>query len=314
MAIKVNGNTVIDNTLQANVKYLTLFASFPSITMEDTDRVAGVDRLNTITHSGGNMYLGCEGGSIRFAGINGTTVKSIPKINVTGVGWQDILYNSGNISVGSGSTLDVSGGALTLAANQISGASVASATTTTKGAVEKATTAEAQAGTATGKYPDVVGVKAEIVAQTSQSAQWRQEQASGTDGGASAAGWNTRSLNVERHNSIAGASYAPATGRITLPAGTYDIDAFATAYEVQRTQLALYNITAAVYQIIGMSSWTAYINSWPTQLRGRITITATTVFELRHYCQIANPAGLGSFSGSGEVEVYVEVNVKKIVA
>jgi len=56
-------------------------------------------------------------------------------------------------------TYNFSGGTLTLADNQIGGVKVAAATVLARGTVEKSTSAENLAGTASDKFPDVPGVK-----------------------------------------------------------------------------------------------------------------------------------------------------------
>lgn len=73
------------------------------------------------------------------------------------------ILSGASITVGNGKVPDVSAGVLTLADNQIAGAKVAAATTTTRGTVEVATLAEAEAGAA-GKFPDAAGVAAQIAA------------------------------------------------------------------------------------------------------------------------------------------------------
>ena len=71
--------------------------------------------------------------------------------------YSSVMTVSGTFTVTG--TVDVSGGTLTLADGQIAGVKVAAATDTTRGTVEKSTSAENLAGTATDVFPDVAGVK-----------------------------------------------------------------------------------------------------------------------------------------------------------
>lgn len=144
------------------------------------------------------------------------------------------------------------------------------------------------------------------------------ETASGTAAGASTANtFVVRVLNTLRANTISGASLA--SNQITLPAGTYRIRASAPANGVNLHTARLYNVTDAASAIIGTSENTTSLAATPsetTQTRsfvdGRITITATKVFELRHYCQeLVATNGLGSSVSAGGSEVYSVVEIIK---
>lgn len=78
--------------------------------------------------------------------------------------YSSVMTVSGTFTVTG--TVDVSGGTLTLADDQIAGAKVAAATDTTRGTVEKSTSAENVAGTATDVFPDVAGVSEMIAGGT----------------------------------------------------------------------------------------------------------------------------------------------------
>ena len=186
------------------------------------------------------------------------------------------------------------------------------ASVTAAGIVEKASTAEAQSGTAPDKYPDVVGVKSEIVALTTQSAQFRYELPSGTDGGASVVGWNTRLVNTTTYNSLSGAGIA--SGQIGLLAGTYDIRVLSAGFEAQASQVVLRNVTAGTNDIIGVVCKPSAGEAFVGEATGRVTIASTSYFEVWHWRQAAHTTGLGVASNSGLPEVYVEVNITKIPA
>jgi hypothetical protein len=143
----------------------------------------------------------------------------------------------------------------------------------------------------------------------------QDQKSSGTDGGtSSAATVHTRDLNTTITNTITGASLA--ANQITLAAGTYDIWAEAPAHDVTRHRLQLYNITDAAIEILGGSSHIGSGDNAVTgaTLRGQLTITGSKVFELRHYTQSAKATlGLGVATSDGNVEVYANVLIRKVV-
>ena len=141
--------------------------------------------------------------------------------------------------------------------------------------------------------------------------QAQDQKASGASAGtATATTWNVRTLNtVVGTNTIPGAALA--SNQITLPAGSYEIQASAPAV-VLKHKLGLYNTTDAAFALIGLSSDGSPTDgvSGPAALRGRITITGTKVFELQHYASAGGQ--LGTATGSGQVEVYADIQIWKI--
>lgn len=138
----------------------------------------------------------------------------------------------------------------------------------------------------------------------------QEQQPIGTAAGTSIAGIQTRTLNTLVTNTVPGASLA--ANQITLPAGTYRIDASAPAFASNSHRLFLYNITDAAYTLLGSSE---YCNtSYPTQTRGLLfglfTISGTKVFELRHDIQSAQLTdGLGVASNMVGVEIYTIIRI-----
>lgn len=143
------------------------------------------------------------------------------------------------------------------------------------------------------------------------------EKSTGTDGGTFTSGaWRTRDLNTTRANTITGASIG--SNQITLPAGTFRIQATAPAAQGPATDFAkarLYNITDAATVIVGTTSVIGVAGSTgQSQERslivGRFTIASQKVFEIQH--QISSSAstnGFGHASGFSEVEVYTVVEI-----
>lgn len=141
----------------------------------------------------------------------------------------------------------------------------------------------------------------------------RDEKASGTNGGSSVVGIQTRTLNTTSSNTISGASLSG--NQVTLPAGTYRVTGSAPAFS-NSSKSFLYNVTDAANQLIGWSvngisgsaSDQAESRSF---VRGRFTITGPKVFELRHYISEAIATiGLGAPTSQG-TEVYAELEIIK---
>lgn len=147
----------------------------------------------------------------------------------------------------------------------------------------------------------------------------RDQKASGTSGGTLSSGtWNVRTLNTVVDNSITGASLA--SNRITLPSGTYDLDATLPAGRNgtdsgYSAKAAVYNVTDSAFLLIGGSAYTDASSqsggSFDTRVRGRFTLTATKDIDIRHYIQGSGVSG-GLDMGTGQVEVYTEVIIKKV--
>lgn len=145
----------------------------------------------------------------------------------------------------------------------------------------------------------------------------QHQESSGTSGGSSVAGaWTTRTLNTEVTNEITGASLA--TDQITLPAGTYEIQAdgvVAGGANGNNSILRFRNTTDSDTVAIGIAGEVgtgSEHNVRPT-LRGKFTIGATKVFALQYYGQGSlATTGLGQPITSGEVEVYADVYIRKV--
>lgn len=141
----------------------------------------------------------------------------------------------------------------------------------------------------------------------------RDEKASGTTGGASIAGVQTRTLNTVSANTIAGASLS--SNQITLPAGTYRITASAPAANVNNHQAYLYNVTDSAISMMGTSEQTTAIaaTDWvatSSVVKGRIVLATSKVFELRHNTGGVYSSGLGVAASTG-TEVYSWIEILK---
>lgn len=142
----------------------------------------------------------------------------------------------------------------------------------------------------------------------------RDEKASGTDGGTFTSGsWQTRTLNTVKTNEIIGASLS--SNQITLPAGTYEIEAFSIGYRCELHKTRLRNISDSSDLLIGSSerSYTTGRTSSKSKLRGRFTIAASKTIELQHRCSSTySTEGYGVACSFGVVEVYSDIIIRKI--
>lgn len=141
----------------------------------------------------------------------------------------------------------------------------------------------------------------------------RDEKATNTTGGNSVVGSQTRILNTLQANTIAGASLA--ANQITLPAGTYRVDAGAP-HSINGGKANLYNVTDGAIQLLGMTDNGSIASSgdpiqqW-SRVKGRFTIAAPKVFELRHWLSEAKTGGLGVQAVDGNVEIFSFVEILK---
>ena len=143
----------------------------------------------------------------------------------------------------------------------------------------------------------------------------RDEKSNNTNGGTFSSGaWRTRTLNTVMTNEVTGASLA--SNQITLPSGTYYIDASAPGYYCQDHKTKLYNITDSSDILIGTSEWSAP-SSGNVQSRsflsGRFTLGAEKVVQFQHRCITSRSTdGFGQATGVGVVEVYADVRMWKV--
>lgn len=133
--------------------------------------------------------------------------------------------------------------------------------------------------------------------------------------------WNTCTLTTSVTNEITSASLA--SNQITLPAGTYYLEAISLWYHnIQETpksgKLRFRNITDGSTPLVGTAFSAGQVGSsdtasagGPVFVRGRFTIASAKIFELQAY-----PTSAGSHGGlavsSGESEVYSDIAIWKV--
>lgn len=140
------------------------------------------------------------------------------------------------------------------------------------------------------------------------------QRPSGTAGGASVVGTQTRTLNTIAHN--AGDIVSLTANTFTLRTGTYWIHAIAQSYAVDRQRLFLYNVSAGTRLTLpSTNGFGASANAGESlaTLWGRLVVTANTDYQLRQYCETANAFGLGvAVSEPGQLETYAIVDIVRI--
>jgi hypothetical protein len=146
----------------------------------------------------------------------------------------------------------------------------------------------------------------------SQLLHVRDEKASGTNGGSASVGNNTLTLNTVLTNEITGASLS--SNQITLPAGTYYIEASGMVFFVNNFKLFLRNVTDSTNTLIGSNGWAttnvASSNSNLSHVKGRFTIASQKTFSLLMYTSVARATnGLGVQVGDGTTEVYHQAQI-----
>ncbi len=142
----------------------------------------------------------------------------------------------------------------------------------------------------------------------------RDEKGASDHGGTFTSGsFQTRTLNTSLTNEISGASLS--SNQITLPSGTYYINASAPAYSVNRHTIKLRNITDSTDTLLGTSSYAEGSTSVANiaMVTGRFTISAQKTFEIQHRCQTTSATlGFGVAKDMSETNVYTDVQIWKV--
>lgn len=160
-------------------------------------------------------------------------------------------------------------------------------------------------------------VSTDVLASTAKSFQAQlfhaqDQKSSGTAGGTSVNG-GTRDINTVVTNEISGASLA--SNQITLPAGTYYIEASAPLNSGGGSthKAYLYNVTDGGNTVLGTSEYSSPNGSITrSHILGRFTISSTKTFEIRH--GLSSPQGGNGWGVASSVstEVYTEARIWKI--
>lgn len=142
----------------------------------------------------------------------------------------------------------------------------------------------------------------------------QDQKSSGTLGGSSVIGWQTRTLNTVVTNEITGSSLS--SNQITLPAGKYWVYATSSYVGGNGKRLKIYNVTDSSDIIQGSNSYSetfGSIVSLNVILSGYFEIASQKDIDLRMYSEAARATnGLGQDVTSGDNEVYSEILIRKL--
>jgi len=145
------------------------------------------------------------------------------------------------------------------------------------------------------------------------TAIFNEQQASGTQGGTFTSGsYVKRTLNSTVINTIASCTLTSSV--ISLPAGTYNVFAFAPGLFVQAHKLRLQNTTASSTIASGVCAFTQ-IGTVATHsfLNTQFTLSTTSNIELQHRAELtAATTGLGAACGFSDTEVYAQIEITKV--
>ena len=140
------------------------------------------------------------------------------------------------------------------------------------------------------------------------------QETSGTNGGSSIAGTQTRVLNTVVTNTIPGASLS--VNQVTLPAGSYYMEGWGSVYKVNTHKASIYNTTDAAVIAVGESAYAqsaSEVSSKSSVDSDIVVFAGIKVIELRHYTtSVKATDGLGLAVGSGLIELYANLRIWKV--
>lgn len=147
---------------------------------------------------------------------------------------------------------------------------------------------------------------------------FQDQKAANTHGGTLTSGsWETRVLNTAVVNTISGASLA--SNKITLPAGKYEIDAYATFYGTYMSRAKIYNVTNSADILLGQSNVVGsdFGNTNTclgfSKIKGYFELSKSTEIELRSRISTSvTTYGGGVACNFGDIEYYSTVKLSKV--
>ena len=215
------------------------------------------------------------------------------------VGTSTFVVTNGTVGIGTGSTNEN----LTLS-GRASFAETTSPTATTGYGKVYAKSSDSQLW-----FMDDGGVEAQL---SHEYVIYEDQEASGTNGGSSVAGWQTRVLNTTVASK--GSWFSLSTNQITLSSGTYLVIASAPAgNSVGAHKIRLRNVGGAGTTLAYGTSENVSVTTSRSFIHSIITLASSATVELQHYCATAKTnTGLGLPCSSGEPEVYADIFIKKM--
>ena len=152
------------------------------------------------------------------------------------------------------------------------------------------------------------------VSAGTQIAIFNETQASGTNAGTFTSGsYVKRVLNTTVINQITSCTLTSSV--ISLPAGSYLVNAVAPGYKTNQHKIKLRNTTDATDIQIGSSeqSDSGTFTQTISTLNAFFVLTATKNIELQHRCNTTRTNdGLGTNSAFGDSEIYAQITITKV--
>ena len=232
--------------------------------------------------TGTNVSIGTATGGVSIPGV--LTYEDVTNVDSVGVitARSGVNVSGGEVKVGTAVTVS-SGGVITSGIVTATNVSAASSVT---------------AATFHGSGANLTSLPASGL--FSSYAVIEDQKGAGANGGTFTSGaWRTRDLNTE----IADADniVSISSNQFTLQAGNYLIQASAPAYNVDRHQAALYDITADNFHTIGTNEYAKGDAGTASRsiVNARVSISSANVYEIRHRCQTTfSTYGGGVFIGT----------------
>ena len=218
--------------------------------------------------------------------------------------------------VGAGFTVDASGVSVTAGVGTFGSlAAPAAGLTGALPAISAANLTNLPAANITGTLPAISGANlTNLPVLYSSYALLADIKSAGTAGGGTLTNgaWRTRDINTEVSDPDGIVSIS--SNQFTLGSGTYRILANVPAYQTNRHQSALYNVTDASYVQFGSTEYTGTGDNVGTisNLRSQFTVSGATVFEIRHRCQVTETTygmgvGLGDYWTGSSMFMVLEI-------
>ncbi len=153
-----------------------------------------------------------------------------------------------------------------------------------------------------------------VVDNFADVAIFNETQAANTNGGGTTSGsYQKRVLNTTVVNNIAGCSIASSV--ITLPAGTFIVNASAPAFRIGNHKTRLQNTTAATTIQIGSSEYTLQATEVSTNsfLTAYFTLSVSSTIELQHRTFDTRATnGFGVAANFGDSEIYSQITIARV--
>ena len=135
----------------------------------------------------------------------------------------------------------------------------------------------------------------------------------------SSGAWRTRVLNTIDIDELG--TITLSSNQVTLQPGTYEFEASAPAFRVDRHRVRLHNITDNTTVQFGQGAFSNnnQISTYNvgdltvSSVSGKFTITSSKVFELQHRCQTTvSDNGFGQETNFGDPERYAVIRFWKV--